>query len=202
MSVKDTKIACERRTEVGSRSARRLRYEGRAIGCIQAAEGTSHTDIHFDAKEFETARRHHVHLFDLDMGSSVQSAVVNALQWDALGDTLLHVEFRAVERGVAIDSKVEIRFQGTAAGIVQHILDEVMIRCIPGAIPDFVLARVEGLEEGVHIRAKDLILPEGVALAIPPETEIAVISGVTIEPEPEPAEDAAPAAPTPPPKAN
>jgi large subunit ribosomal protein L25 len=195
MSKNEAKIACERRTVVGSRSARKLRYEGRMVGCIQSTGGQPNVDLHFDAREFETARRGHVHLFDLDFGGTVQSAVVNSLQWDALGDTLVHVEFRPVERGVAIDSKVEIHFVGTAAGILQHILDEVMIRCIPSKIPDFVVAKVEGLEEGTHIRAKDLIMPEGVTLAIDPETEIAVLSGIKVEIAPPPAEGEAPAAP-------
>jgi large subunit ribosomal protein L25 len=195
MSVNEAKIACERRTEVGSRSARKLRYEGRMVGCIQSTGGQPNVDLHFDAREFETARRGHVHLFDLDFGGSVQSAVVNSLQWDALGDKLVHVEFRPVERGVAIDSKVEIHFLGAPTGILQHILDEVMVRCIPSKIPDFVVARVEGLGEGTHIRAKDLVLPEGVALAVEPETEIAVISGIKVELAPPPAEGEAPAAP-------
>ena len=196
MSASETKITCELRTKVGSRASRRLRYDGRTVGCIQAAEGQQHIDIHFDAREFETARRHHVHLFDLVIDGKVQSAVVNTLQWDSLGDTLVHVEFRAVDKNRAIDSKVEIHFTGTAAGILQHILDEVMIRCVPGKIPDFLVAKVDGLVEGTHVRAKDLVLPEGVALAIAPETEIAVITGQKAEATPPPAEGEAPAAPT------
>ena len=195
MSKNEAKIACERRTEVGSRSARKLRYEGRMVGCIQSTGGQPNVDLHFDAREFETARRGHVHLCDLDFGGAVQSAVVNSLQWDSLGDKLVHVEFRPVQRGVAMDSKVEIHFVGAPTGILQHILDEVMIRCIPSKIPDFVVARVEGLGEGTHIRAKDLVLPEGVALAIDPEAEVAVISGIKVEIAPPPAEGEAPAAP-------
>jgi large subunit ribosomal protein L25 len=195
MSVNEAKIACQRRTVVGSRSSRKLRYEGRMVGCIQNSDGQPNVDLHFDAREFETARRGHVHLFDLDVDGDVQSAVVNALQWDAFGDKLVHVEFRPVKRGVAIDSKVEIHFLGVPGGILQHILNEVMIRCIPSKIPDFVVARVDGLGEGTHIRAKDLVLPEGVDLAVDPSVEIAVISGVKVEVAPPPAEGEAPAAP-------
>ncbi|MEZ6017809.1 MAG: 50S ribosomal protein L25 [Planctomycetota bacterium] len=192
MTVNETQIQCEPRTSVGSRSARRLRYDGRMVGCIQASEVGPHLDLHFDAKEFETARRKHVHLFDLVVGGTVHSAVVNALQWDALGDTLLHVEFRSVVRGVETESKVELQFIGVAAGVVQHTLNEVSIRCIPSLIPDAIMVRVEGLTEGTHIRAKDLVLPTGVTLATDPEAEVAVISGIKVAAEPV-AEDETPA---------
>ena len=43
---------------------------------------------------------------------------------------------------------------------------------------------VEGMEEGTHILAKDLKLPEGVRLGVDPEEEVAVIAGVREE-EPE-----------------
>lgn len=186
MSAQDVQIQCERRTKLGSRDARKLRYEGRMVGCLQNAADRLHVDLHFDAKEFETARRHHVHLFDLAFDGKVQSAVVNSLQWDALGDSLLHVEFRQVERGVEIESSVEIQFLGVPAGVVQHTLNEIEIRCIPSLIPDAVVARVEGLALGTHIRAKDLVLPTGVSLAVDPETEVAVISGMKVEAEPTP----------------
>ncbi len=194
MSVNDAKIACVRRDKVGSRSARQLRHEGRMVGCIQAKDGKEHVDLHFDAREFETARRKHVHLFDLEFDGQVQSAVVNALQWDSMGDRLVHVEFRPVTRGVAIDSKVELHFEGTALGVVQHILDEIMIRCIPSKIPDHLVVRVDGLAEGTHVRAKDLALPEGVELAVDPNTEVAVVTGMKGEAAPAPAEGAAPTA--------
>lgn len=192
MSDTTTNIVCELRTKTGSRDARRLRFDGRTVGCLQAAGETPHTDLHFDAKEFETARRKHVHVFELEFSGQSQSAVVNSLQWDSLGDSLLHVEFRPVVRGVAIDSKVEVHYLGVAAGIVQHIHDEVLIRCIPANIPDFLVARIDGLPEGTHILAKDLILPEGVELAEKPETEIAVISGLRFEAEPEPVDGETP----------
>lgn len=195
MSANDVKIACQRRTKVGSRDARKLRHEGRMVGCLQLSGDEKNIDLHFDAREFETARRGHVHLFDLDIDGEVRSAVVNSLQWDPLGDTLVHVEFRPVQRGVAIDSKVEVHFVGVAAGVVQHILDEVLLRCLPSQIPDFVVARVEGMAEGAHVLAKDLVLPEGVSLAVDPETEVAVISGIKVEVAPPPAEGEAPAAP-------
>lgn len=195
MSATETSLKCELRPNVGSRAARRLRYEGRMVGCLMAHDGKPHVDVHFDAREFETARRHHVHLFDLAFGGKVQSAVVHSLQWDQMGDTLVHVEFRPVDKLKAMDSKVEVHFIGTAMGVVQHILDEVMVRCVPSKIPDFVVAKVDGLAEGTHVRAKDIVLPEGVTLALDPDTEIAVISGMKAEAAPPPAEGEAPATP-------
>ena len=59
----------------------------------------------------------------------------------------------------------------TAVGMVDHIA----IKCIPSLIPDSIEVRVDSLEEGQHLKASQIELPEGLSLAIDPETEIATV---------------------------
>lgn len=172
----DAKIECAVRDKVGSRSARRLRAMGRMVASLQADADHGHVDLHFDEAEFHTARRAHAHLFDLDFDGNVESAIVRELQWDAFGDTLLHVEFKRVVRGQKTESQVPLRFVGNPAGVLQHDINDVTISCIPSLIPDAVDVIVEGLEPGTHILAKDVTMPEGIELVMDPEAEIAVIS--------------------------
>ncbi len=172
----DAKISCALRTSLGSRASRRLRAMGRAIASLQADSDHPHVDLHFDEAEFHGARRAHAHLFDLEFDGKSEAAIVRELQWDALGDTLLHVEFKRVIRGQKTESSVPLSFTGTPAGILNHDLDTVTVSCIPSLIPDAIKVSVDGLEPGSHVKASDVQMPEGIELVLDPDTEIAVIS--------------------------
>ena len=177
-------LACEPRTKLGSRASRKLRAQGRMIASLQADGEHPHLDLHFDEVAFLSSRRHHVHLYDLDVGGQIHSAVVRELQWDALGDHILHVEFKPVTRGVATESEVELRVYGQVKdGVLTLHHQHITISCIPSLIPDDIEVDVNDLEVGARIFAKDLPLPEGVELSIDPDTEIAVVSGQTEEPD-------------------
>ncbi|MEL6431122.1 MAG: 50S ribosomal protein L25 [Planctomycetota bacterium] len=172
----DAVLQCAVRNKVGSRDSRVLRALGRMVASLQADSDHPHVNLHFDEASFHTARRAHVHLFDLEFDGKKEAAIVNELQWDALGDNLLHVEFKRVTRGQKTESVVPLRFVGTPAGILTHDLNEIHIRSIPSAIPDSIDVRVEGLEPGTHIRKADIELPEGVELLVEDDYDIATIS--------------------------
>jgi len=138
-----------------------------------------HLNLHFDEVEFLTARRQHVQLFDLLVEGEPHVGVVRELQWDALGDRILHVEFKRVQRGVATESEVELRFYGQVKeGVLTQSMTQVTISSIPSKIPNDIEVSVEGLVTGTHLTAGDLVMPEGVTLLTPPETEIAVVGAL------------------------
>jgi large subunit ribosomal protein L25 len=186
MSSSDS-LNCGLRDKVGSRNARKLRSQGRIPASIQAEGESAHLNIHLSASEFHASRRHHVHLYDLDVDGDVHTVVVRELQWDSLGDYLNHIEFRPVQRGVAIDSQVTLVFRGKVKdAVLSQNVTEITISCIPSLIPDNLEVEVDGMEVGVHLHASDIILPEGITLAVDPEFEIAVVGQLKIIVEEEP----------------
>ena len=169
-------LTAEKRERLGSRFARRLRAAGRIPASIQGGEG-EHVDCSIASHEFWTARRAHEHLFDLDGLGASETAVVRELQWDAFGDRIIHVEFMRVVRGVAMESEAALEFTGhPKAGVLNQLVTHVTVSSLPSMIPDKIEVRVDGLEEGDHITAADLVLPEGVELMTPLETQVATIT--------------------------
>lgn len=185
-----------KREVLGSRHSRRLRVEGRLPANVQGLKDKPHIDIHIDEKEFLSARRQRSLLFEIEVGGETETAVVRELQWDVLGTQIQHVEFRRVVRGVKVESEVGLRFTGhPKAGIVHHMVETVRILSIPIKIPDGIEVNVNELESGTTILASDLVMPEGVTLVIPLDTQIAAIRearhAVMDEPTEEEAEAAA-----------
>ena len=180
-------LKCGLRDKVGSRDARKLRSQGRIPASIQAEGKSAHLNIHLSAEEFHSSRRRHVHLYDLDVDGEEHTAVVRELQWDVMGDYLNHIEFRPVQRGVAIESQVTLVFHGQVKdAVLSQNVTEITISCIPSLIPDNLEVEVDGLEAGVHLHASDIILPEGITLAVDPDFEIAVVGQLKIVVEEEP----------------
>lgn len=162
------------RERVGSRHSRALRAEGRIPCNIQGAGGAN-TNFSIERHQFLSARRKHEHLFDIELGGDEpETALVRELQYDAFGDDIIHVEFRRVIRGQEIETDVELRFVGHAAGgILNHLVTHVTIATIPSKVPDALEVPVGDLEQGQLLRADAIEMPEGVRLVTDPETPIA-----------------------------
>ncbi|MFT7667901.1 MAG: large subunit ribosomal protein L25 [Planctomycetota bacterium] len=180
-------LTAQKRARVGSNGSRQLRASGRIPANIQG--GDAHIDISIDEREFLATRRAHVHLYDVDIEGTQETAIVNELQWDTFGDHIIHVEFRHVIRGVEIESEVEVTFMGhPAGGVVNHLVEHITISSIPSMIPDSLVAKVDGLAEGDHVKASQIELPDGVTLACDPNLDIASIIGTRSSAETEAAE--------------
>jgi large subunit ribosomal protein L25 len=174
-------LTAERREKVGTRASREVRSTGRIPASLQADAESAHADISIDEREFLASRRQHVHLYDIDVEGDVSSAIVRELQWDAFGDNIIHIEFRRVQRGVEIETEVALTTVGQANGVVNLLVSRITIRSIPSKIPDGLEIDVKGLEEGTHLTAAQIEMPEGVSLGIELETEVVTISGMKEE---------------------
>jgi len=177
-------LKAEARTRKGTRHARSLRQRGQIPACLLSDGQTPSVEFSIDAHTFMTARRHHVHLFEIEIGGEVETALVRNLQWDTFGDAVLHIDFKRVRRDVETESEVELEFVGhPKTGMLNHLVTHVTVRCIPALIPDAIEVPVGHLEQGGLIVARELRLPEGVHLAIPAETPIANSVLVKVEVE-------------------
>ena len=188
------------REKKGTRHARALRAQGRIPSSLLSDGQSPSVEFSIAAHEFMTARRHHVHVFELDLGGSTETALVRELQWDTFGEAVLHVEFKRVRTDVETEAEVELEFTGhPKGGMLNHLVTHVTVRCIPTLIPDSIEVPVGHLEQGGLIHARELKLPEGVLLAIPQDTPVAnsvAIKVVEVAAAEAPAAaEAAPAAP-------
>jgi large subunit ribosomal protein L25 len=189
------------REKLGSRHARRLRLQNR-IPCSVQGEGKPNVALSIDNDEFATARRNHEHLFDIEIeGAEAETAMVRELQWSALGDSIVHVEFRRVVRGQKTQVEVALEFIGhPKGGVLNHLVTHVPVMCLPSEIPDKIEAKVDHLEPGHPLFARDLVMPEGSEMLLDEDTQVAVVSTVRAEevaeetPEEEGVEGAAEAA--------
>jgi large subunit ribosomal protein L25 len=155
----------------GKGVARSLRRQGQIPAVIYSA-GTS-TLLSMNALELRkkvgTRRREGI-LVSLQVeGSGEKTAILKDMQWDPVGGDLLHVDLFEVAMDKPIRVKVPLKLSGNPqgvkdGGILQFILREVAIECLPTLIPDHLMVDALTLGIGEHLYVKELSLPEGIRL--------------------------------------
>jgi len=165
------------REKVGSRAARKLRADDQIPCSLQSADAAP-LAFSVDEALFLTARRKHELLFDIQIGKEKHSAVVRELQWDYLTDRIIHCEFKEVVLGVEIENEVSLEFIGVPKGGVLNVLvDHITVASIPSMIPDSIGVPVSELDDGDHVAAGEIVMPEGCTLVTDAGQQVAIVSG-------------------------
>ncbi len=125
-----------------------------------------------------------------------QTALIHEYQVDPVSSRLLHADFKRIAMDVAIEVDVPIEVVGEPRGvkvdkgILDQIIRELHVRCLPGAIPDNFQVDVSDLGIGDSIHVGDLEIPEGVELMADEEATLLHVTAPTAEEEVEVDEDA------------
>jgi large subunit ribosomal protein L25 len=203
--VAEYELTIELRTDAGKGVARKLRAAGRVPGVCYGAN-TGVQSIHLDPKPLEKALRTSSAgmntLFGLKGAGGLggKSVLVKELQRDPVSGKLLHADLYAVDLTREIEVAVPLHLTGTAiglmsGGIVDHQLREIMISCLPTAIPESFNLDVSALDIGDSLHVRDISLPSGVTLVSDPDLSVVSVV-VPAKAEEEVAAEAAAAAAT------
>jgi large subunit ribosomal protein L25 len=144
----------------------------------------------------------HLKIGDRDLKRMV---LIREVQRHPVTERVTHADFVRVEMDKKIEVAIPVHVVGIPVGVkseggmLEIVNRSVLVRCLPGEIPESIDLDVTDLHNNQHLEAKDVPLPEGVELAAQPNEVIVTVLGKQAE-EAKPAEAeavAAPAAPEP-----
>ncbi len=203
----ETTLTANTGREIGSRSTRRLRTEGRIPGVVYG-HGTEPIPVSVVAREFQIAMSGESGLntlLSLNVDGKDLLTLARDIQHHPVRNVVTHVDFLIVRRDELISAEVPINLIGEAVevghgdGIVDQQLFTLHIKAKPTDIPSSVDIDISSLIIGGALHVSDIAIPAGVEL----ETDIdaTVVAGnpprVQVAAEPvEGAEEVAPAADT------
>ena len=196
----DAVIATPRTGKFNKNHARRVRVEGKIPAVVYGA-GLDAVAVAVDPRvvtKILHSEAGHNTIFDLNVeGSALVKAMIVDWQHEPIKGKLLHIDFKRIAMDKAMRVSVPVQLTGIAAGvknsggILDQVLREVEIECLPGDIPDHIDIDVTGLELHGTIHISDL--PHTGKLKVLGD-EHALVAHVTIIKEEVVAEVAAPAA--------
>ena len=127
--------------------------------------------------------QHGLHsLIDLKIEGENQPelVVIKNLVKDPVSKRVQHVDLQRISLDKKVTSTVPIVLTGVAKGVVEggmvdHVLREVHVKCLPGNMPDAIELDISDLEIGQHKSIADLKVPEGVEIIGLPEDVVVTI---------------------------
>ena len=110
-----------------------------------------------------------------------KKVVIKDVQIHPVTDKILHVDLMGIRMDKEIEVHIPIHFEGIPegvkmGGIQQSTLRELVIRGLPGELPDVINVDVADLEVGDSIHVKDIDVP---GVTVVTDEELAVVSVVT-----------------------
>ncbi len=160
------------RTSQGKGASRRLRATGRVPGVIYGA-GKDAQSVEFDHKAL---LRHlkleafHSSILDMALEGAKDRVLLRDFQMHPWKEQVQHVDFQRVDPNKKVHMAVPLHFMNAeiapgvklGKGVVQHIINELEIQCLPNDLPEFIEVDLKELELGESIHVADLTLPKGV----------------------------------------
>jgi large subunit ribosomal protein L25 len=185
-------LKAKARTETGKGIARQTRREG-SFPAILYGEGEEPQALSVDNKDFypviRTAAGENV-ILDLRIEGAKQDsckAIIRDIQYHPVKRDILHVDFQHISMTKMITVNVPIEIVGESVGvkvdggILEVILREVEVECLPVNIPDVIKVDVTELEIGNSIQVSDLSVEEATIVADPGATVITIGAPTVVE---------------------
>ncbi|HET6232396.1 MAG TPA: 50S ribosomal protein L25 [Longimicrobiaceae bacterium] len=156
------------RENAGKGAARKLRAAGK-VPAVLYGHGDANVPITVDAHELEKLLAGisiENTVFSLAVEGGVTTDVlIREVQGDPVRPIILHVDFLQLHAGETLTLQVPLHLAGTpagvrdAGGVLDHVLYEIEVECLPRDIPATVDVDVSGMGVGESIRVRDLNLP-------------------------------------------
>jgi len=158
-------VSAKSRDTRGKNAARRLRREGMTPGIVYGGKGDN-VAVAVDPKALKKvlrseAGRNTILKLDLPGGGST-NAILKSWQVDPIKETFLHADFYRIAMDVAIKVTVPVHVRGEArgvkvdGGILELILREIAVECLPGDIPERIEVDVTDLGINGALRISDV----------------------------------------------
>jgi large subunit ribosomal protein L25 len=189
-------LTIKRREGTGKQVAKRLRRQGVVPAILYG--GAKNETVTVDPKSVLRMIAGHAgttQLLTLKMDGEGGSrlAIIRAMQFDPVSENLMHVDLQEVSADKPITVRVAVHPVGEAIGvrdtkgILNLVLHEVSVSCLPTVIPERIDADVSELAIGDVLTIADLSVPEGVRVLNDPGQAVATVSPPMAEEEVAPA---------------
>jgi large subunit ribosomal protein L25 len=192
MATTTTKLEVSSRTPEGSRSARRLRRDGRIPGVLYGGDGES-LSFSVDARELRLALAGSGAVVDLSVdGAKPTPVVLKEAQRDPVRGETTHVDLLRVRLDKPIHAIVTLELTGVEdtpgvkeGGVLEHLTRELNIEALPTAIPEAIVHELGEMQIGDTLALEAIAAPEGVTLLDDPASTIATLSAPRLQAEEE-----------------
>ena len=182
------------RDGIGKGTSRRLRKTGFIPAILYRSK--KNLPVIINHKDIMNILKHGgenaIFQFNIEGENRVNSKVMlKEIQLHPLKSGILHVDLMEISMDKEIRVNVPLRIFGesigiaTKEGILNHLVREIEIECLPGLIPEEIKVDISPLDIGDSIHIRDLNVAEGIKILNNPDETLITLTAPTAEAEEE-----------------
>lgn len=179
-------INATKREVQGSSASRRLRRAGRVPGILYGGTAAP-LMVEFDHNELFQALRKEAFrssVLNMNVGGTKEMCLLRDVQMHAYKLQIKHVDFQRIDATHAIHQKVRLHFINADiapgvkidGGMVQHVMTELDVKCLPKDLPGFIEVDLKDLAAGQSLHMSQIKLPAGVEVVHHGEGDAVVVA--------------------------
>ncbi|MDD0810436.1 50S ribosomal protein L25/general stress protein Ctc [Curvibacter sp. RS43] len=167
------KFVAFERAKQGTGASRRLRITGKTPGIVYGGDGKEPQLIEIDHNALWHALKKeafHASVLDMELNGQETKVLLRDVQYHPFKQLVLHIDFQRVDAKTKMTTKVPVHYSGEDESsavkldkcMINHIVNELQITCLPADLPEFIAVDLTGLKKGVSLHLNDITLPKGV----------------------------------------
>ena len=182
-------LEAQPRTPGTKNDARRVRRQGKVPGVVYGA-GKQTMPVSLDPRQVARilhSETGHNTVFDLAIEGQRTKAMIVDWQYEPIKGALLHIDLKRIAMDQKLRVNVPIELKGEAAGvkqqggILEQIVREVELECLPGDIPNAIEVDISHLVFGLVLRVADLPKSAKLKFLTDPDQPVAHIISIKEE---------------------
>lgn len=199
MAIQKIILEVETREEFGKGPNRRLRAAGRLPANVYGL-GLKSFAVSVEPRRVEDllrsgSGRNTILTLSMKGGDESRDVMIREIQRDPVHEGLRHVDFVRVDPNRKMQVRVPVNLLGipdgvkNEGGLIDFIHREVLVNCLPSAIPAHLDGDISELHIGQQLTVKDLQVLGDVEIVDDPDMVLVVVAQPRVEEEPVAAEE-------------
>ena len=183
------KFVAFERAKQGTGASRRLRNSGKTPGIVYGGEGQPQL-VELDHNALWHALKKeafHATILEMEMAGATSKVLLRDVQYHPFKPMVVHVDFQRVDANTRLHMKVPLHFKNEEESqavkiehcLINHVMNELDVSCLPGDLPEFIEVDLSGLKKGASLHLNDIALPKGVKAVTHGKPNPVVVSVVT-----------------------
>ena len=190
--AQEFKLDIFKRDDISKSSLKQLRRDGNIPGIFYSYNSKESIPFYMGNKTLAEAKKSGARIFNISVGKNKQTVIFKSVQYHPVTDEVLHVDLYGVNMDQVVAVKVQLRLEGSAAGVLNEggvlvqSLNEIEIECLPSDIPENIEVDISNLNLGDALKVGEINLEEKFSLKSDSEQVVASVTQAMKEEEAQP----------------
>ena len=168
--MKGHKIEVNKR-ELSSKKSfvKNLRNQDEIPGFYFSHDSKDSIPFSVSKKIMSEALKSDAQVYQISVGSKDRDVIIKSVQYHPISEEMMHIDLYGVKMDQAVTVKVPIEITGQAEGIkaggvLNQVLTELEVSCLPGNIPQNITIDITALDIGDAIRLPQVSVSDDITL--------------------------------------